>query len=960
MNVEKSTYEVNLSIKLHFKDVINKQITPMANQMQKKFDKVGKQLAIKIPKLKTPKIDTKSIEATEKKIKSSSNEMTSSLSKSSKNSQAKLRQLKGAISQTATKMDGIVSKHKAKYEDLYKIKGVNTGSVDALVEKSVGSDKKYQKLLGQLDTLNSKYDILKAKIKKPASADIDATKPVSKLDKLKEKLKMFGKSKISLLSSKNTDDGAESKATNAVKSKKTSIFSKIKTKISNKFTGDSEDGDTSNKTSVFGKLKSKGTSIFSKVKSKMFGGSKKAASNGNLGDSYDDASQGMDNFESKASGSSFRISDLFVKLGQKIKSAFSFIASTLDLSSVFGGIQDVIAGTIQQNGKFQESLANIQSNLALAFQPIADAILPLLNLLMSAIANATAYIASFIRGFFGVIGSASSSAKSAIGGIGTSAKESGEKASGGLAGFDKINNLNSGGSGGAGTSGMSSGIGNIAGSFKEIDSARKMGEQFRQMFDGLWAFIQKHQPLIIAAFAAIGTAMMTLFAAEKIGDMMSWIENVQTGFTALSDFMQSSVGEALFSPITLAIAALVLLMIYLYNTNDQVRASIDAAWAGIMLLFNEVVAQVQTLLVPTFELMGTVFNALWNDVIQPVGLLIAGIIKDIVDTAVSLWEQYGATTIEKIGEAINTTKDLFQNVWDNFLKPIFDNFFKVLQELWTDHLQPLIAQFGEFTWKLIGNASDIYNGFIAPIVGWISQNLGPVFSEFINGAVSGIGSFLGSIVDVAKNIIGVFTGIIDFIKNVLTGNWAGAWNNIKDIFKNIADGIGNVFKAPINFIIGCINGFIQGINKIKIPDWVPIVGGKGFSIPEIPKLKVGMDYVPSDNFPALLHKGEAVLTASQNSALRKAGGIQAAIGLLSQSPSLNNVNAASTQQNNADMTGLVSELVGAIKQLTAKNNDQYKGDFVVKMDKDTIAKVSISYILDYIRTHGELPFPVMV
>jgi len=957
MNVEKSTYEVNLSIKLHFKDVINKQITPMANQMQKKFDKVGKQLAIKIPKFKTPKIDTKTIESTEKKIKSASNEMSSSLSKSSKISQTKLQQLKAAMNQTATKMDEIASKHKAKYEDLYKVKDVNTGSVDALVEKSISSDKRYQKLGAQLDLLYSKYDKLKEKVKEPVSTDIDETKSVSKLDKLKEKLKVFSKSKISLFSNKNSNaDGATSKEINTkvAKSNGTSIFGKLKTKISGKF--DNLSLSTTNTSDV---VKSKKTSMFSKIKSKISGKSQKVGtSNRNMGENFDDASQGMDSFESKASGSSLRISDLFVKLGQKIKSAFSFISSTLDLSSVFGGIQNVIAGTIQQNSKFQESLANIQSNLALAFQPIADAILPLLNLLMSAIATATAYIASFIRGFFGVVGSASSSAKSAISGIGTSAKESGEKASGGLAGFDKVNNLN-GGSSGSGTSGISAGIGNIAGSFKEIDSARKMGEQFRQMFDGLAAFIQKHQPLIIAAFAAIGTAMMALFAAEKIGDMMSWIENVQTGFTALADFMAGP-GAAIFNPMTLAIAAIAVLMIYLYNTNDQVRASIDAAWAGIMLLFNEVVTQIQTLLVPTFELIGTVFNALWNDVIQPVGLLIAGIIKDIVDTAVSLWEQYGATTIEKIKEAINTTKDLFQNVWDNFLKPIFSNIFGVLQELWTDHLQPLIAQFGEFAWKLIGNAADIYNGFIAPIVGWISENLGPVFSEFINGAVSGIGGFLGSIVDVAKNIIGVFTGIIDFIKNFFTGNWSGAWNNIKDIFKNIADGIGNAFKAPINFIIDCINGFIRGINKIKIPDWVPVVGGKGFSIGEIPRLKVGMDYVPSDNFPALLHKGEAVLTASENSVIRKAGGIQAAIGLLSQSPSLNNVNAASTQRNNADMTGLVSELVGAIKQLTAKNNDQYKGDFVVKMDKDTIAKVSISYILDYIRTHGELPFPVTV
>ena len=51
---------------------------------------------------------------------------------------------------------------------------------------------------------------------------------------------------------------------------------------------------------------------------------------------------------------------------------------------------------------------------------------------------------------------------------------------------------------------------------------------------------------------------------------------------------------------------------------------------------------------------------------------------------------------------------------------------------------------------------------------------------------------------------------------------------------------------------------------MKIPDWVPEVGGLSLNIKEIPKLKVGIDYVPEDDFPALLHKGEAVLTKEQN------------------------------------------------------------------------------------------------
>ena len=64
------------------------------------------------------------------------------------------------------------------------------------------------------------------------------------------------------------------------------------------------------------------------------------------------------------------------------------------------------------------------------------------------------------------------------------------------------------------------------------------------------------------------------------------------------------------------------------------------------------------------------------------------------------------------------------------------------------------------------------------------------------------------------------------------------------------------------------------MNGIEIPEWVPVVGGKGFNIPHIPRLKVGMDYVPSDMFPAFLDKGEWVLTKEEADYLRSFGGLE--------------------------------------------------------------------------------------
>lgn len=110
-------------------------------------------------------------------------------------------------------------------------------------------------------------------------------------------------------------------------------------------------------------------------------------------------------------------------------------------------------------------------------------------------------------------------------------------------------------------------------------------------------------------------------------------------------------------------------------------------------------------------------------------------------------------------------------------------------------------------------------------------------------------------------LVKVFNDLKIKLSNILDG--------IKQIFSNVFNGLVSIVKWPINQIISGLNTFIGGINKIKIPDWVPAVGGKGINLPLIKKLRVGIDYVPYDEMPALLHKGERVLTKEESQEYRQ-------------------------------------------------------------------------------------------
>lgn len=234
-----------------------------------------------------------------------------------------------------------------------------------------------------------------------------------------------------------------------------------------------------------------------------------------------------------------------------------------------------------------------------------------------------------------------------------------------------------------------------------------------------------------------------------------------------------------------------------------------------------------------------VFNSIWVDTIDPAIQMITSAWESFTKILSDLWNEYGESLVNNIGEFVQKTIDLFQSIWDNVLEPIITPFLETLSWLWDEHLKGLIEEVSTFIVKLTNGALEIYNNVIEPIVSWLLEKLSPAFT-YIGGLITGVfGTVVSFISDAVKSIFKTFGGIIDFITGIFTGNWKKAWNGVKNVFKGIFDGLVNIFKTPINFIIDGINAFIKGLNKIKIPDWVPVVGGKGFNMNTIPKLAQG-------------------------------------------------------------------------------------------------------------------------
>lgn len=153
-------------------------------------------------------------------------------------------------------------------------------------------------------------------------------------------------------------------------------------------------------------------------------------------------------------------------------------------------------------------------------------------------------------------------------------------------------------------------------------------------------------------------------------------------------------------------------------------------------------------------------------------------------------------------------------------------------------------RFKEFGEKVKNAFLSIKNRCVSTVTSLIGK-----VKEFVervksNGGI--LGAVFQNIGNYVKGVKKTFGGIVTFIKGVFTGNWKSAWQGIVQTFSGIFSTLGSYVKAPINGVIGLINGAIDKINSLSftVPDWVPGIGGKTFgaNLGKIPYLYKGTDF----------------------------------------------------------------------------------------------------------------------
>lgn len=435
------------------------------------------------------------------------------------------------------------------------------------------------------------------------------------------------------------------------------------------------------------------------------------------------------------------------------------------------------------------------------------------------------------------------------------------------------------------------------------------------IIDGLFSFIADNVGLILGVLSAIAGLSLFSTIAGILGTVVTQIQlavGIFAGWTSLATAFSGAFGilpqifasiVMAINPVTVIIGLVIATVVDLWNKSKSFRDDIVSILGNI----------------------ATIVQKVFLNIVAPIIDTVGKIIDDFVDTVLkplwNAWENVFQSIMGLLSDFLKFATPIFSTILD-ILGPIFRLALTVLRGVF-DMVFAAIRGIIELAGKTICERVNSIREFFRNLGEWMEGTFGfkwkNVF-ETVKNVVKAFRDYMGPIIN---SLEVVFMGLTNFISGVFSGNWRRAWFGVRQIFESIVSGLSNIFKAPLNFMIDGINKFLSGIGKVKIPDWVPGVGGKGFSIPKIPRLAKG-----------------GIVSASTIANIGEAG-TEAVIPL----------------QKNTQGLDMIAEKIS--ERLSLSQNDGQGATYVIKLvldDGRVITKMVIDNIKDYEARTGKPVF----
>ena len=300
-----------------------------------------------------------------------------------------------------------------------------------------------------------------------------------------------------------------------------------------------------------------------------------------------------------------------------------------------------------------------------------------------------------------------------------------------------------------------------------------------------------------------------------IGGVVTAVGFLAPIFLSLQAIFTTSIGAMITAALPIigtaaaiaaAVAAVVVILKYLWETNEGFRNAVTAVWEAISSVINTVVGEISNFIMSIFgtvvtwwtenqELIRSITDAVWTGISAIISAAMA-VLGPLIEGG---WNTIQIIT-STVWEVIKTVVETAINVVLGTIKAVM----QILTGDWSGAWET-IKSVGETIWNGIASViGTIFNG-----IAQLLSNIWNTISTVASTVWEGIKSTLTGIFDgISSSVSSVFNGIKDTLSNIwdsIQSTVSSVWNSVKDTIGNAINGAKDLVGSAIEAIKGFFN-----------------------------------------------------------------------------------------------------------------------------------------------------------
>lgn len=558
------------------------------------------------------------------------------------------------------------------------------------------------------------------------------------------------------------------------------------------------------------------------------------------------------------------------------------------------GIQNMA----KYSGSFNERMSSLKSSIATLNAALGTLAAPIVSMVTPALARLCDWLTKAINAmnqFIALLSGQSTwtrAKQQQVDYAKSLEKTSGvaKKTAGALAAFDDLNVLQKNDSGGSGSS--------TAGMYEEVQVSDKMAsklgkvkdlaKQIKEVFSVGWkkAFeklgIDGQVQNIRSNLASIKDSFIDIFSAESVKNaagnfavtFVTSLGTIAASFVSIgATIAQNLTGgikkylddnkedikkhltqmfdigaDILLLAASAAAAFALIFSAFGSDSGQQLTANLIQMFSDVFLSVSSIATQfaddiLHLLLDPFVNNQDDIATAVQGiiDVLAVFSGTVADIVGQVGSGFYALYSNYISPFVSNFTDGVSDLLGAFLEFWNNNMQPVLAEWATMFDDTYQSHLKPMIDAFMELLGVLIEYIQLFWDNYLKAPLQWIIENVLPMLQPILEDLGKQVKLAVDIIADVITTMIKVIKGVFAILGDLIRGDWKKLWEDAKQIFKDIVNGILSIAETMTNGLVDAINRMVQSINSIKfdVPDWIPGLGGKsfgGFNIPEVPRV----------------------------------------------------------------------------------------------------------------------------